>query len=89
MSAAKISAALYAIMGFIIGAFFALVSMLGPGFPGTGMPFGGLFGMMFGVGAIIILPIVYGLIGFIGTLCATAIYNGLARLVGGVVIVTE
>jgi len=88
MSFARISAALYAIMGFIIGAFFALVSMLGPGFPRTGLPLGGLFGIMFGVGSIIILPIVYGLIGFVGTLCAAAIYNGLAKAVGGVVLFT-
>ena len=63
--------------------------MVGPGFAGSGMPTGGLFGMMFGVGAIIILPICYGLVGFIGTLIAASIYNGLAKLVGGVVLFTE
>lgn len=88
MSFAKISGALYAIMGLLIGAFLALMSMAGPGLAG-GMPKGGLFGMMFGVGAIIILPICYGLVGFIGTLIAAAIYNGLAKLVGGVVLFTE
>jgi hypothetical protein len=89
MSFAKISGALYVILGFIIGVFFALVSMLGPGFPRTGIPFGGLFGMIFGVGAIVIFPIFYGLIGFVGTLCMAAIYNGLAKVVGGVVLFTE
>ena len=89
MSFARISAALYAIMGFLMGLIFALISMAGPGFARSGMPMGGLFGMMFGVGAIIILPICYGLIGFIGTLIAASIYNGLAKLVGGVVLFTE
>jgi hypothetical protein len=89
MSFAKISGALYAIMGFIIGLCIALVSMVGPGLAGSGMPKGGLFGMMFGIGSIIVLPIVYGLIGFIATLIAASIYNGLAKVVGGVVLFTE
>ena len=87
MSIAKISGALYAIMGLLAGGIIALVSLAGPA--ASGMPKGGLFGMMFGVGAIIILPICYGLVGFIGTLIAAAIYNGLAKVVGGVVLFTE
>ena len=89
MSVAKISGVLYAVMGLIIGAFFALVSMMGAGFARTGLLGGGLFSMMFGVGAIILLPIFYGVIGFVGTLCMAAIYNGLAKVVGGVVLFTE
>ena len=88
MSCAKISGLLYAILGFIAGCFFALISLsgFGKGAPGVG---GGGFGMMFGVGAIIILPIVYGLLGFLGSLIGAAIYNGLAKAVGGIVIQTE
>jgi hypothetical protein len=89
MSFARISGVLYAIMGFIMGVFFTLVSMLGPGFARTGMPMGGRFGMMLGAGSIVVLPIVYGLIGFVGTLCAAAIYNALAKAMGGVVLFTE
>ena len=90
VSCAKISGALYAIMGLIIGAFFALFSLFGAGWGRPGIPIGGgAFGMMFGVGAVIVLPIVYGVIGFIATLIAAAVYNVLAKAVGGIVIETE
>lgn len=87
MSCAKISGLLYAILGFIAGCFFALISLagFGKGAPGAG----GGFGMMFGVGAIIILPVVYGILGFVGSLVGAAIYNGLANAVGGIIIQTE
>jgi hypothetical protein len=39
--------------------------------------------MFFGVGAIIALPIFYGVIGFIGGLITAGIYNVIARMVGG------
>ena len=80
MSFAKVSAFIYGFMGLIIGIFCALLSLAGTGV-GKGMPFGALFG----VGAIIILPILYGVIGFIGSLIGAAIYNFAAKAVGGVV----
>ncbi len=87
MSCAKISGALNVILGLIIGSFVALASLAGVGRSASGI--GGGFGMLFGVASIIILPIVYGVIGFVGSLIAAAIYNALARAVGGVVIETE
>lgn len=80
MSFAKVSAFVYAFMGLIIGAFCALFALAGTGV-GKGMPFGAFFG----VGAIIILPILYGVIGFIGSLIGAAIYNFAANVVGGIV----
>jgi hypothetical protein len=85
LSVAKIAGVLYAGIGLLIGAFFALIGMAG--FAGqlsgasSSLPFGG---MLFGVGAIVILPICYGLIGFIFTLIGATIFNVAARVTGGV-----
>ena len=85
LSLAKIAAVLYAGIGLLIGAVFALVGMAGfasqMGGAGSALPFGG---MLFGVGAIVILPICYGVMGFIFTLIGATIFNAAARLTGGV-----
>jgi len=41
-------------------------------------------GVLFGVGAIVALPIFYGLLGFIFALIGAAVYNLVASWVGGV-----
>jgi hypothetical protein len=65
-SAFKVGLTLYAILGLILGICFALFSMLGgaltsmgraPSATGAGVLFG------FGLGAVIIFPILYGIIG--------------------------
>jgi hypothetical protein len=85
LSVAKIAAVLYAGLGLLIGVVFALIGMAGFARQMSGassaLPFGG---MLFGVGAIIILPICYGLMGFIFTLIGATIFNMAARLTGGV-----
>jgi len=87
-SAAKISAVLYAIMGFIFGLIFAFFGMIGSMFArSSDMPAG--FGMFFGLGGIIIMPIFYGIIGFIATAIAAWLYNIIAGWVGGVEIDVE
>jgi hypothetical protein len=43
-----------------------------------------MVGMLFGAGSIIILPICYGIIGFIGALLSAFIYNIAAKVTGGV-----
>jgi hypothetical protein len=84
LSAAKIAATLYAIMGLIIGAFFSLAALAGAFASGSDdTPFA-MMPAIFGVGAVILLPILYGCMGFIGTLIAAWIYNGIAATVGGV-----
>ncbi len=85
LSLAKIAAVLYAGIGLLIGAVFALIGMAGfagqMGGASSALPFGG---MLFGVGAIVILPICYGVMGFIFTLIGATIFNVAAGLTGGV-----
>ena len=82
LSLAKVSGALYALMGLIIGGIVSLISIAGGAFGGaTKDAFGG---MMVGAAAVIIFPIFYGILGFIGSLIAAALYNVIAGMVGGV-----
>jgi len=80
-SMAKVMGVLYAVFGFIFGSIFALLSVVGAGFASTGSE--GLLAVMFGVGAVIIMPIFYGVLGFIAGLIISVIYNVVAGLSGG------
>ena len=83
LSLAKITGALYAILGLIIGACLSLISIVGGAMAPKEAGFGGM-GMMFGAAAIVVVPIFYGLIGFVSSLIGGAIYNALAGWLGGV-----
>ena len=87
VSFAKISATLYALMGLIIGAVVTLISLAG-GFTSSSSQGAG-FGMMIGAGAIVILPIMYGALGFIVTLIGAWLYNLAAGIVGGIEMDTQ
>jgi hypothetical protein len=88
-SAAKLYAGITGTFGLIAGIFFALAAMLG-GFAsaagsndtGSGLAAGGL-GALFGVGAIIFLPILYGLMDLIGGAIGAGLYNLFAGIFGG------
>ena len=83
ISAMKVCAVLYAVIGLVAGAIFSLVGMAGlmarsnPELPAA-------FGLIFGAAAIIILPICYAIFGAIGGLIMAAIYNLVARYTGGI-----
>jgi hypothetical protein len=80
-SAFKVGLALYGVVGLIVGLIFGLISMLG----GTlALPAqAGMFGVFFGVGAIIIWPLCYGIGGGIVAAISAAFYNLIAGWVGG------
>ena len=82
LSCAKIGAALNGVIGLLAGIAFALAAMAGA-FAASEDPVG-MFGAIFGVGAIVILPIFYACIGFVMTLIMAVIYNALASAVGGI-----
>jgi hypothetical protein len=83
MSCAKVSGVLYAAMGLIIGFFFSLISVFAAMFGSSGHD-GAAFGFLFGIGAVILMPIFYGVIGFVATLIAVSIFNFIVNYTGGI-----
>jgi hypothetical protein len=69
---AKVIGLLYALMGLVLVPIVLIASMYSPNKPG------------FGPGFALILPIMYGVLGFIFTALGCAVYNFVAGLVGGI-----
>ena len=86
VSCAKITGTLYAIIGLVAGLIFSLASLAGA-FSARGARAGGMAAI--GAGAVIVFPLLYGALGFVGTLIAAWLYNLLARVVGGIQIEVE
>jgi hypothetical protein len=82
LSIAKLSGLLYAIFGLVFGGIFSLIAMAG-GFASDTAGAAGI-GAIMGVGAVIVFPIFYGLLGFVSTLVGAWLYNVAADVVGGV-----
>ena len=84
LSLAKIMGILYAVlgllMGFIISAVALFGALLGSAFSNSTEPF---MGLIFGAGAIIVMPILYGVMGFISGIITAGIYNFVVRFTGG------
>lgn len=87
VSVGRIYAAISAAVGLLIGLFFALAGVVGYGISGSDGP--GFLAPLMGVGAVIILPLFYGAMGFIGGLIGALLYNVFAGMVGGVELRTE
>jgi hypothetical protein len=86
MSVAKVYGVIGAIVGFIIGIIIALFAGIASAFAGAFGSGVGAFGIAgFGVLAIIIAPIVYGIFLFICGAIGAFIYNIVADKIGGIV----
>ena len=81
LSLAKVSAVLYALAGLLGGAFFSLIAMAGA--LSETSEFGPLAGL-FGVAAVVLFPIFYGVAGFVGSLILGVTYNFIAGTIGGI-----
>jgi hypothetical protein len=85
LSVAKIAAVVYAGIGLLVGLVLALIGMTGMAAGLASENSGGaLLGAVFGMGAIVFVPICYGIIGFVGTLIVATVFNAAARMTGGV-----
>ena len=83
-SLAKVAACIYASIGLFIGVCVFLVSLLGLGLPTDEANMSRWIAPLFGAGAVIILPLVYGTLGAIVLSLVAMLYNVVARTVGGV-----
>ena len=86
VSLGKIFAVMYAIMGLIFGGLVTIFSILGSALFSSE---GGGGGILFGIGAIIFLPILYGVLGFIFGAFAGWIFNLATKWAGGLEIEFE
>lgn len=86
-SVAKMYGALMGGMGLIFGAIIALASLAGMGLAEGDEP--QFMAAAFGIGAVVILPIFYGVMGVVIGAISAALYNLVARVAGGIRIETE
>src|SRR6266849_6366541 len=86
-SAFKVGGVVYALLGLLVGICVALFSMVAgslTGMMGPDAPTARMMGLGMGFSAILIFPIMYGIVGGIGGAIGAAIYNLVAGWVGGV-----
>lgn len=79
MSFAKIMGLIYGCMGLIFAPLFLLFGLLGSLVGQDKTPFAGIFGVVFAI----LMPVLYGVMGFITGAIGALLYNLFARLVGG------
>jgi len=79
LSAAKLSGVIYVIFGFIAGLSFSIVLLFTP----TSSDAGSGFDMIHVIANVTILPVMWGVMGFVFGLIGAAIYNVVAGRIGG------
>ena len=90
LSLNKVLGVLYALLGLIVGALFAIVSLSGAAVGAANSPASDAFvGLFVRVGSVIFMPIFYGILGFVFGLIGALLYNGIAQVIGGIEIEIE
>jgi len=79
LSVAKILGLMYACLGLIVAPLFLMIGVLASAAGQRNNPLAGIFT----VGVALLLPVFYGVMGFIAGLIGALFYNLLARWVGG------
>jgi hypothetical protein len=79
LSIAKIMGLIYGCLGLILTPVFLLLGLLGSIVGQQKTPFAGIFGIVFAI----LMPVIYGLMGFISGAIGGLLYNLFAKLVGG------
>jgi hypothetical protein len=83
-SVARIYGTLSGAFGLIAGVCLALFSMVGAGLAAQSGGAPAFLGPLLGVGAIVFLPLLYGVMGLVIGALSAALYNVFAGMVGGV-----
>lgn len=89
LSCAKIAGVTYGVFGLIGGAIVSLFAVIGTALSSanpdaSAKALSPALGALMGVGAIIVFPILYGVLGFIFALIGAWLYNLVASKVGGI-----
>jgi hypothetical protein len=80
LSSGIVMGALFAVLGLLVGGILTLASLAGALADGGQA---GAMAAMVGVGAVIVVPLFYGVLGFIGGLLMALLYNLVAMFTGG------
>lgn len=83
-SVARIYGAMLAVFGLFVGLIIALFSAIGASLASQATDAPSWLGPVFGIGAIVFLPLCYGVIGLLAGAVSAALYNLFAGMVGGV-----
>lgn len=84
LSLAKVLGAIYAVIGFVVGALFTLFALVGAAAGVSPDPETAWLAPLFGVAAIVVFPIFYGVLAFVMGLVVSGLYNLVAGRVGGI-----
>jgi len=83
-SVSRMYGAMSAVFGLIAGLLVACFALIGAGVAHQNPDVPSFLGPLFGVGAVIFLPIFYGVLGLVAGAIGGAIYNVFAGMVGGI-----
>lgn len=90
LSVMKVGGIIYGCLGLLIGVvfaiFFSIGAMVGNVSGQENFPFAGAMGVVFGLLAVIIIPIFYGVLGALMAGLMAVLYNFVARRFGGVIL---
>jgi hypothetical protein len=84
VSLAKVLGAIYAVIGFVAGALFTLLALVGATAGASSDQEMAWMAPLFGIAAIVIFPILYGVVAFVMGLFVSGLYNLVAARVGGI-----
>lgn len=79
MSVAKIMGLLYGCIGLLAAPFFLMIGLIGSAAGQRNFPFAGIIGIVMAV----LLPALYGVMGFVIGAIGALLYNALAKWIGG------
>jgi hypothetical protein len=83
ISVAKIMGLVYGCMGLLFAPFFLLFGLIGSVAGHDKSPLPAVFGIGFGIVIAVLMPVFYGLMGFVTGALGALLYNLFARWVGG------
>lgn len=86
LSVMKLAAVIYGVIGLVLGVFFAIFAALGffAAQNQANDPFSGTVGVIFGVAAAVIFPVLYAIFGAVGAAIMAALYNVTSKRLGGI-----
>lgn len=84
LSVGKMLGGIYAVIGFVAGAIFSAFALLGAVAGASSEPEMAWLAPLFGVAAIVVFPILYGVIALVTGILVGGLYNLIAARLGGI-----